>query len=126
LLSISEQSISTILMVAQTPEARDGMDKVFAGKELELTSDEESAVTFLYTAYMRISEIRYRQRQLGTVSEVAALGGVSAVYRVPFFRRFWEVRRFEYSDDFAAYVDEVLIPLVKDEPIPRVIARPAA
>ena len=41
------------------------------------------------------------------------------------YMRLTEPRRFEYPDDFAAYVDEVLIPLVRDEPIPRVIPRPA-
>ena len=125
LLNISEQSINTALTALQTPEARDGLAKVFAGKDMELTMAEEDALVLLYTTYMRLTEQCYRQRQLGAFSEVAAVGGLSAVYRVPFFRRFWETRRFECPDDFAAYVDEVLIPLVRDEPIPRVIARPA-
>lgn len=125
LLSISEQSINTALTALQTPEARDGLAKVFAGKDMDLTTTEEDAVVLLYTTYMRLTEQRFRQRQLGAFSEVAAVGGLSAVYRVPFFRRFWETRRFEYPGGFAAYVDEVLIPLVRDEPIPRVIPRPA-
>ena len=119
---ISDQSIEAALAVAEIPEMREGFAKIFAGREAELTPAEEDALVMLYTAVMRISENRFRQRQLGVFETPEAVGGGAAMYRVPFFRTFWDSRRFEYPSDFANYVDEFLLPLVGDS-IPRVLPR---
>ena len=119
---VSDQSIALSLAVAEIPEMREGFSKVLAGREAELTLPEEDAMAMPYMAGMRISENRFRQIGLGVFVSPTAVGGGAAMYRVPFFRTFWDARRIEYPDDFAAYVEGVLLPLIQDS-IPRIIAR---
>ena len=75
---ISDQSITLTLAIAEIPEMRAGWAKVLAGREQELTLEEEDAVTLLYSSAMRISENRFRQQTFGVLdsptSSVAGTG----------------------------------------------------
>lgn len=119
---ISDQSITVTLAIAETPELRAGFSKVLAGREEELTLEEEDAVVQVYSAAMRISENRFRQMALGVLDSPNSVGGGSALYRVPFFRAYWATRGSEYPEDFGDYVERVLLPLAQDS-VPRVIQR---
>lgn len=119
---ISDQSLTVTLAIAEIPEMRAGFSKVLAGREQELTLEEEDAVVQLYSSAMRISENRFRQLDLGVLDSPGAVGGGSALYRVPFFRAYWAARKTEFPDDFVDYVERVLLPLTQDS-VPRIIQR---
>jgi len=111
---IAEQGVSALMDAAAIPEVRSGLMKSSAGDFSQLTVDEEVALTFLYSAALRISENRFRQANLGLVDDAAILGASGASYGHPFFGAYWAVRRSAYSSDFAAYVDATIVPLVRD------------
>lgn len=119
---IADQSISVTMAIAEIPEMRAGFSKVLAGREGELTLAEEDAMVQLYSAAMRISENRFRQIGFGILDSPSLVGGGSVLYRVPFFRAFWARRESDYPDDFADYVERVLLPLAQDS-VPRIIQR---
>lgn len=119
---ISDQSITVTLAIAEIPEMRAGWAKVLAGREGELTLEEEDAVTLLYSSAMRISENRFRQMALGVLDSPSSVGGGSGLYRVPFFRAYWATRKSEYPEDFVDYVERALLPIAHDS-VPRIIQR---
>jgi len=123
LQGISDQSLAVTLAGAQTPEIRGAITKVLAGRDAELSPEEEDAVVLLYTAALRVSEHRFRQIELGSLEAPSSVGGGSVMYRIRFFREFWAARRFEYPTDFQAYVDDVLIPIAIEDSIPRLLQR---
>ena len=111
---IADQSIAVSLAAAEIPELRSAFRKSNAGQLEALTDDEIVAMGLLYNSVMRIAENRFRQIELGIITEPRLVGGANTVYRNPFFARFWEARRTEYPLDFVAYVDAFLLPLGED------------
>ena len=122
LQGITDQSILVSAQLVTSPDLRSAFTKAQRGEVDSLTMEEEDLLNFWYGVVIRVAENRYRQRELGTFENTAAVGGGASSYRVPFFKRWWEAKKFMYPADFAAYVDSVLIPLGIDS-IPRAIKR---
>lgn len=119
---IADQSIQVTTMLISSPALGAAYAKASRGEVQSLTTDEEDQLDRFYAGVMRVAENRYRQRALGTFENTAMVGGGSTSYRIPFFKAWWQARRFLYPADFAAYVDSTLIPLGMDS-VPRVIKR---
>ena len=122
LQGISDQSLTVNMALVSVPELRQAFSKAMAGQVVQLTPDEEDVLASWYAGLLRIAENRYRQRKLGTFDDVRAFGGSALAYRVPFFKVYWEHRRSTFPNDFAAFVDRTMIPLVTDS-VPRIIPR---
>lgn len=78
-----------------------------------LTPEQSDLLAWYYTAVMRVTENRYRQYQLGTLSEDALtqFGLQGNVFRNPYFKALWPDWKFQFSEDFAAWVEQTLLPL---------------
>ena len=113
--AIADQSLNTVLAGVENPELRESYLRVGQGLE-NMTLEDWNILVWYYSAIMRISENRFRQAEIGTVGVdfMGQVGGTSIAYRHPFFGHFWELRRDEYPEDFALWVDENLIPYVQD------------
>lgn len=112
---IADQYLEITLSSMETPEVRSGWAKAAAGREDELTLDEEIALNWYYNGILRIAENRFRQVELSIIDFEVVSGGAPE-FRSPFFRVYWDARRHLYSPDFAAHVDRDLLPLSGDSP----------
>lgn len=110
---IADQYLEITLSSMETPEVRSGWAKAAAGRAAELTLDEEIALNWYYNGILRIAENRFRQVELSII-ELEVVSGGAPEFRSPFFKTYWEARREQYSGDFAAHVDEYLLPLATD------------
>jgi hypothetical protein len=85
-----------------------------------LTDEQVELLGWFYTGVMRVTENRFRQYQIGTLSAAALsqLGAKGSLFRNPYFARFWPTQAGMHSADFAAYVEQELLPLGDAPPIP--------
>ena len=107
---IADQYLDITLSSMETAEVRFGWAKAAAGRADELTLDEEIALNWYYNGILRIAENRFRQVELSLI-DFDVISGGAPEFRSPFFRTYWEARRALYSADFAAHVDQDLLPL---------------
>lgn len=107
---IADQYINISIASMGIPEVRSGWAKAAVGNNHELTIDEEIALNWYYNGILRIAENRFRQFELSIIKLHVVSGGAPE-FRSPFFRTYWEARRQLYAPDFAAHVDEFLLPL---------------
>ena len=110
---IADQYLDITIASMETPEVRTGWAKAASGNSHELTLDEEIALNWYYNGILRIAENRFRQVELSIIKLHVVSGGAPE-FRSPFFKIYWEARRQLYAPDFAAHVDELLIPLSKE------------
>jgi len=110
---IADQFLDITIASMETPEVRSGWAKAAAGKTDELSLDEEIALNWYYNGILRIAENRFRQVELSII-KINVVSGGAPEFRSPFFKFYWEPRRTLYASDFAAHVDEILLPLSKD------------
>ena len=75
-------------------------------------------MTWWYSGILRITENRFRQANLGTVSgnimnqAGAPISGIA--YRHPVFGVYWENNHYVHPEGFALWVDANLVPLVQE------------
>ena len=119
---IADQYLDITIASMETPEVRSGWAKAAAGKDNELTLDEEIALNWYYNGILRIAENRFRQMELSIIKLNVVSGGAPEL-RSPFFKTYWNARRQLYADDFAAHVDELLLPLSNESIKPFIPSR---
>ena len=120
--SLAEQQTELSLLGVQNADLREAYDMASDGRVAELTDAQVSLLNWFYTGVMRITENRFRQYQLGTLSEEALtqLGAKGSLFRNPFFAAFWPTQTGMHSSDFTAYVERDLLPLGDAPPRPSV------
>ena len=81
--------------------------------ERELGDEEQRVLRIYYSGLLRIQLNRYEQTNLGILDENLALslGGRAAAYQNPFFRIAWRDLNEGFSEDFAKWVEERILPL---------------
>ncbi|NQZ05573.1 MAG: hypothetical protein HRT35_00290 [Algicola sp.] len=119
---IADQYLSITTASMNNPAVRIGWAKAAAGKSHELTLDEEIALNWYYNGILRIAENRFRQVELSII-KLHVISGGAPEFRSPFFKTYWEARRHLYAPDFAAHVNELILPLSKDSIKPFIPSR---
>ena len=73
-----------------------------------------------FAAKLRADENRFRQVQLGILDE-SIFGQLSSntVYRLAFFKDWWERGGYAYAEDFREVVEREFVPLSQVEPLPQ-------
>lgn len=74
-----------------------------------LTQDQRQILSWWFSGAMRVTEHRYRQFELGTLSEAFSLGGGAGFYQSRYFQEWWSTRSHAYAPDFATWVREELL-----------------
>ena len=110
---IADQYLNITTSSMNNPTIRSGWAKAASGNKSELTLDEEIALNWYYNGILRIAENRYRQIELSII-KLNVISGGAPEFRSPFFKIYWEARRHLYSPDFAAHVNELILPLSKE------------
>ena len=113
LQSISEQATELSFIGVDNPELRSALGKGWDGDINDLTPADRSILGWYYAGVMRVTENRYRQYQLGILSEesLRQFGGHAMVFRNEFFKDWWPGVRYQFPSDFVEYVDTILLPL---------------
>ena len=129
LQAISDQSIHSILAVLEYPELGVAWQRTSRGLQY-MTAEDQHVLLWWYTSLMRIHENRFLQVELGTVDSRALeqLGATSEAYQHPYFAQYWAGSSGGATPEFRAFVEESLLPLVRDSlptptmPLPEVLA----
>ncbi|MDH3208685.1 MAG: hypothetical protein OEO79_18950 [Gemmatimonadota bacterium] len=95
-----------------------------------MTAEDQYVLFVWYTSLMRIQENRFLQVELGTVDSRALeqFGATSVAYQHPYFAQYWAGSSGGATPEFRAFVEESLLPLVRDSlptptmPLPEVLA----
>jgi hypothetical protein len=122
LQSLAEQQTDLSLLGVENPELREAYGLASDDQVDDLTYEQVQLLTWFYTGVMRITENRYRQYQLGTLSAEALsqLGAKGSLFRNPFFAVFWPTQEGMHSADFTTYVQQELLPLGDEPPRPQI------
>jgi len=118
--SIADQSIQSNLAGVHIPELRAAYRRTAQGVDYA-TQDDWDILMWWYSTNLRVMENRFRQVGLGTLSSdgMEQVGGRATGYSHPMFGEIWEWAMDGYAPDFAAWVEENLIPYVQDSrPLP--------
>ena len=120
--SLAEQQGELALIGIDNPELRDAFTLASRDGVGALTDDQVIILNWFYTGVMRVTENRFRQFQLGTLSEDALiqLGARGALFRNPFFAAYWPTQRGMHSPDFEAFIERELLPLGDAPPLPTI------
>jgi hypothetical protein len=120
--SLAEQQGELALIGIDNPALRDAFDTASREGVAALSDDQVSILRWFYTGVMRVTENRFRQFQLGTLSEDALiqLGARGALFRNPFFAAYWPTQAGMHSPDFEVFIERELLPLGDAPPLPRV------
>jgi hypothetical protein len=87
-----------------------------AACEGTLTADQRKHLSYFYRALLRLQLNRFFQVQLGILDEemALALGGRGSLYRRPIFAELWAEDKSEYSPEFQAFIERVVLPLSQE------------
>ena len=93
-------------------ESADIRDAYLSMNDDDLTDDQVLILSAFFTGLMRIVENRLVQARLGTIdyADLKHFGARSSTYRQPFFRRFWERQRDQFSPELQKYVEQEILP----------------
>jgi stage V sporulation protein SpoVS len=119
--ALAEQQGELALSGIDNPDLRDAFTLASREGVDALTDEQITILNWFYTAVMRVTENRFRQFQLGTLSEEALiqLGAKGALFRNPFFAAYWPTQVGMHSPDFEAFIERELLPLGDAPPLPR-------
>jgi hypothetical protein len=120
--SLAGQQGELALIGIDNPDLRDAFSVASRDGVAALSDDQVNILTWFYTGVMRVTENRFRQFQLGTLSEDALiqLGARGALFRNPFFAAYWRTQAGMHSPDFEAFIERELLPLGDAPPLPRI------
>ena len=77
-----------------------------------LNEDEQMSFNFLCIAYMRVFETLYYQKHNGTIEAQlfnAEKRSIMWAATFPGFREWWATNEISFSDEFRAYVDQIIV-----------------
>lgn len=120
--ALAEQQANLALMGLDNRDLRDAFSLATDEGVDALSEDQIRILSWFYTGVMRVTENRFRQFQLGTLSEEALtqLGAKGALFRNPFFAAYWPTQAGMHSADFAAFIETELLPMGNAPALPTI------
>jgi hypothetical protein len=113
LQALAQQQVDLAMIGVESPELREAYELAFDDPDAQLTQEQRRILRWFYTGVMRVTENRYRQYQIQTLSEHALLqfGAEGNLFRSAFFKAWWQGAKGQFSEDFASWVELTLVPL---------------
>lgn len=100
--AIADQSLDVILTWSSDPQSVQLLAQVLDGATPDAFSrDENAKLRLMFLALLRIAESRYRQAELGVVSDPTIFGGAASVLNSPYLEARWADLRGSVAPDFA-------------------------
>ena len=109
LQAVSQQSLDLVMAGLDNPELRSAFTAAFSGR---LSPEQRNLMVWFVSAKLRADENRFRQIELGILSESTFLQlSNHAVYRTPYFAEYWAQSSNIYAADFQDIVTREYLPL---------------